>query len=246
MPHVERIAKFVRNQLGAVIENVDSQQVVKNILTRVKQGEKIQEFSAEDWMDVFGLSEDKIVWDKTQDRLEAVFTCDENSEEIAKILVASMKQVKDYYALFRSGDMSEVDFLYESEWACLDAVVGILSSYLRQRPIEVKILGAVITEEMLNFRYKAIEDEIRGEWEDMLIRHAEEQRIQNEVLEKKYAVYIEWLEKDLNTYMELLQRAFSDNPEEALAGSSELALFMNLPPAEVLSALEDVDDFFLD
>lgn len=245
MTQVEKVTEFAKRQLGAVVENVDPRQATENIRELVKQGKKIQEFSAEDWMEIFGLSEDEIVWGKTQDKLEAVFAHDENAEEIAKKLVESMKEVKGYYALFRSGEMSEVDFLYESEWACLDAVVGILSSYLRQCPIEINILGIVINEEMLNLRYKAIKDELRGEWEDMLVRHVEEQRAQDDALEKKYTDYIEWLEKDLNTYMELLPRAFSDDPEEALAGSSELALFMKLPQAEVLNTVEDVDDFFL-
>ena len=245
MVNAESIAQFAKEQLGVVAENVDPNQVAQGILAKVQEGKRIQDFTADDWMEVFGLAENEIVWGKVQDKLEFVFAHDENFAEIAKSLVDAMKAVREYYVMFRAGEMNEVDFLYESEWACLDAVVQILASYLRFTPIEIEAFGIVITEEMLKLRYQAIKDDIRGEWEDMLVRHAEEQRIMDENLEKRYVTYVEWLEKDLDTYMQLLPRAFSDDPAEALAGSAELAAFMKLPPAEVLSTVEDVDDFFL-
>lgn len=245
MAQIEKDAKAANGKFGGLVENVNPDQVTQEILSRVKDGKKIQEFSAGDWMEVFGLSEDELVWEKAQDKLEATFAREENSEDIALSLIASMKEVRSYYSQFKSGEISEADFLYESEWACLDAVVKILASYLRLSPINVKVFGVVVNEEMLNLRYAAIKDELRGEWEETLARHAEEQRIQDETLEKKYTAYIEWLKKDLDTYMELLPRAFSDDPEEALAGSAELAMFMKLPQAEVLSSVEEIDDFFM-
>ena len=245
MVNVEPMVNVVKNQVAALVDNVDPQMVVQNIALRIKEGKKIQEFSADDWMEVFGISEKELVWDKVQDKLELAFANDKNNEQIAASLTAAMKDVRVLYEKFRSGEMSEVDFLYESEWACLDAVVEILASYLRDQSIDLKSFGIVISEETFKLRYEAIKNDIRGEWEEMLVRHAEEQRAHDEMLEKQYIAYIEWLEKDLDTYMKLLQRAFSDDPAEALAGSAELAAFMKLPQAEVLSTVEDVDDFFL-
>ncbi len=148
--------------------------------------------------------------------------------------------------IFRAGKMSEADFLFESEWVCLDAVVEILALNLRETPIEIKALNVAIADETLKMCYRAIAGEIQGEWTEMLERHAAEQRALDEELDKEYSRYIKWLEKNLDTYMELLPRAFSDDPAEALAGSAELAAFMKLPQAEILGTVDDVDDFFLE
>lgn len=231
--------------LKPIIENVDPAQVAQNIRDLVETGKKPQEFSAQDWMEVFGLGEGEISWSKAEERLQALFAHDENAEAVAKNLTLAMEDVRRLYARFRNGEISEVDFLYESEWACLDAVVSILAAYLRSTPIKLKVLGTVINDEVFELRYQAIKDDLLGEWDDMLARHAEEQRAQNEMLEKRYRNYIEWLEKDLRTYREILQRAFSNDPETALAVSAELAQFMKLPRAKVLSTIDDVDEFFL-
>lgn len=231
--------------LKPITENIDPAQVAKNIRNRIEAGKKPQEFSAQDWMEVFGLGNGEVSWSEAEEKLQAAFAHDENAETIAKNLTMAMKDVRRLYARFRSGEISEVDFLYESEWACLDAVVGILAAYLRTAPIKLKALGIVITDETLELRYQAIKDDLLGEWADMLARHAEEQRIQDEMLEERYRDYIDWLEKDLRTYREILSRAFSDDPDTALAGSAELARFMKQPRVNVLSTIEDVDDFFL-
>lgn len=244
----EKVAGLATDAFEPLIENVDSAQVARNILTRVRDGKQLEEFAAHDWMEVFGLSENEIeemTWDKVEEGLRVAFAHDKHADEIAGNLAAAMKEVRSWYARFSAGEISEVDFLYESEWACLDAVIGILVSYLRGNPIKLKVLKKVIDDETLTVCYQAFKSDVRGAWEETLARCAEEQRAQNEMLEKRYRDYIEWLEEDLATYREILPRAFSDDPETALAGSVELALFMKLPQAEVLATIDDVDDFFL-
>lgn len=245
MTTVTSISKVASDAIGPIIRDVEPNQVAQNMLAKVREGKRIQEFSANDWIEVFDLSEDEIIWDKVEAKLRVSFSHEENAADIASNLTASMKNVKELYGRFANGQMSEVDFLYESEWACLDAVVDILASYLRLCPIDIKCLGVVITDETLKLRYSAIKDDIRGEWAETLARHEREQRSQDELLEKRYRDYIEWLEKDLATYREILPRAFSNDPEVALAGSAELASFLKLPQAHILSTVSDVDDFFL-
>ena len=237
--------KHVEAKVNSIVSNIDPKQVALNILERVKDGKKLQEFTAEDWADALGLNVDTLVWDDVKKGLEVVFARENDTEFVAESLATATMTVKEYFALFRAGEMSEADFLFESEWVCLDAVVEILASYLRERPIEIESLNIVITDEMLKMRYRAIVGEIQGEWIEMLERHAAQQQALDEALDEEYSRYIAWLEKDLDTYMELLPRAFSDDPAEALAGSAELATFMKLPQAEVLGTVDDVDDYFL-
>lgn len=245
MTSVTTISKIASDTIDPIIRDVEPNQATQNMLAKVRKGKRIQEFSVNDWIEVFGVSEEEIVWDKVEAKLCVSFSHEENAADIANSLTASMKNVKDLYNCFANGQMSEVDFLYESEWACLDAVVDILVSYLRLCPIDIKCLGMVITDETLKLRYSVIKDDIRGEWAETLARHEKEQRAQNKLLEKRYRDYIEWLEKDLGTYQEILPRAFSNDPEVALAGSAELAAFLKLPQAHILSTVSDIDDFFL-
>lgn len=233
------------NNLEMIVENIDLEQVISNIYSLMKEGKRITEFSADDWMMVIGLDGSELVWDAVEDKLKVAFKNEISPGQTAENLMAAMKRVKALYGQFKAGEISETDFLYESEWACLDSVVMILASYLQSKPIEAKAIGIVINDEIFKLRYDALKSTIRGEWEETLARLAEEQRALDAELDKKYANYIEWLEKDLKTYRELLQRAFSDDLEEALAGSVELGSFMKLPRAELLGTIDEIDDYFL-
>ncbi|MDO5335129.1 MAG: hypothetical protein Q4F23_03555 [Coriobacteriia bacterium] len=164
---------------------------------------------------------------------------------VASALVTASFGIADCASRFRSGELTEVEFIEFSEIACLDASVGALSSFLGQVIIPVPVLGALVGNAVGSTMYELGKDFYGKREAELLVHRALELEELGAELDDEYAACIFSLRENMSLYISLLGKAFSPNVASAFSGSIALATSLNVPDDEILHTREEVDDFFL-
>ncbi len=164
---------------------------------------------------------------------------------VASALVTASFSVADCAYRFRSGELTEIEFIESSEIACLDASVSAFSSFVGQVIIPVPILGALVGNAVGTTVYELGKDFYSKREAELLAHYAQELEALDIELESEYAACISVLRENMSEYISLLEKAFSSNFAVAFSGSVELAASLNVPDSEILHTREEVDDFFL-
>lgn len=164
---------------------------------------------------------------------------------VASALVTASFGVADCAYRFRSGELTEIEFIESSEIACLDASVSAFSSFVGQAIIPVPILGALVGNVVGMTVYELGKDFYSKREAELLAHYAQELEDLDTELESEYAACISGLRENMSEYISLLEKAFSSNFSVAFSSSVELAASLNVPNREILHTREEVDDFFL-
>ena len=164
---------------------------------------------------------------------------------VASALVTASFGVADCAYRFRSGKLTEIEFIESSEIACLDASVSAFSSFVGQAIIPVPILGALVGNAVGTTVYELGKNFYNKREAELLAHYAQELKALDTELESEYAACISGLRENMSEYISLLEKAFSPNSAMAFSGSVELAASLNVPDSEILHTREEVDDFFL-
>ena len=164
---------------------------------------------------------------------------------VASALVTASFGVADCAYRFRSGELTEIEFIESSEIACLDASVSAFSSFVGQAVIPVPILGALVGNAVGTTVYELGKDFYSKREAELLAHYTQELKALDTELDCEYTACINSLRENMGTYISLLGKAFSPNSAMAFSGSVELAASLNVPDSEILHTREEVDDFFL-
>ncbi len=164
---------------------------------------------------------------------------------VASALVTASFGVAECAYRFRSGELTEIEFIESSEIACLDASVSALSSFVGQAIIPVPVLGALVGNAVGTTVYELGKDFYNKREAELLAHYAQELKALDTELDGEYAACISGLRENMSAYIRLLEKAFSPNAAMAFSGSAELAASLNVPEDEILHTREEVDDFFL-
>lgn len=166
----------------------------------------------------------------------------ENAEEdSAKRLEEIIKQLKENEDKLDKGAMTEVAFVDDDLWLCLEAIFIVLSD---RTGIRIKggkyqelsnVLGAVIFQKI---RLGIYEEELQA-LEDCL----NGQKELDEALTKKLNDYIMQLKDELDLFDKTIEEAFSSDFKTAFTGSAKLAAMTGAE--EVLESMDDIDNYFL-
>lgn len=164
---------------------------------------------------------------------------------VASALVTAFFGVADCAYRFRKGELTETEFIENSEIACLDASVSAFSSFVGQAIIPVPVLGALVGNAVGTTVYELGKDLYNKREAELLAHYAQELEALNAELDGEYAACVNSLRENMSAYISLLGKAFSPNVAMAFSGSVELAASLNVPDGEILHTCEEVDDFFL-
>lgn len=164
---------------------------------------------------------------------------------VASALVTASFGVAACAYRFRSGELTEIEFIESSEIACLDASVSAFSSFVGQAVIPVPILGALVGNAVGTTVYELGKDFYSKREAELLAHYTQELKALDTELDCEYTACINSLRENMGTYISLLGKAFSPNSAMAFSGSVELAASLNVPDSEILHTREEVDDFFL-
>lgn len=216
------------------------------IASKMREGKRIRDLDSDDWMNIAGESGKGFA--KGGVRGASVYFLTNftaTSGSVASSLVTASFGVAEQAHRMRQGSISEAEFLEQSELLCLDATVSAVSSFVGQAVIPIPVLGAVIGNTVGNVLLQIAKDGLNEQEQAIAHTYAEAQRSLNATLDARYQALMLSLGVGMREYLELLEGAMSPDPLEAFDGSIALARSMGVPDGELLTSLDEIDDFFL-
>ena len=165
---------------------------------------------------------------------------------VANAVVTASFGMAEQVFLFSKGELSETDFIYNSEVVCLDATISAVSSLIGQTIIPVPVLGALIGNTVGTMMYKIAKDSFNNKQLKVIEKFNEDQKILDKNLSDEYQNFILSLTIKMQTYFDLLDSAFAPDPVLAFKGSIDLAERLGVPTDELLTTKEKRDSYFLD
>ena len=168
---------------------------------------------------------------------------------IGKTMDESVSRIKELSASIRfnteqlqCGELSEVDYIEGCMWISLEAMIKLLASWLtRKTGPEFAYLTQAVAQ--LAFEYGRLVLLTREQ--KLLESYIENQYILDEKLQTEYEDYLEEVNRYSEKFRGLIEKAFSPDIRESLMQSAELAKAAGVKEEELLTSIEDVDDFFL-
>ena len=218
-----------------------------NVAKKIKSGKKINQFDKNDWIDIAGDSGKGFI--KGNVRGASIYTLTNftaTPAAVASALVTASFGVAEQAHLFRKGELSEQQFIQNSELLCLDASVSALSSFIGQAVIPIPVIGAVIGNTVGMTLYKISKDGLSEQEQKILQQYAAELKQLDEDLQIQYDKYISLLQKDYEIFVSLIEDAFSTDIYIAFEGSIRLAQNVGVPTEEILDTPDKVAAYFLD
>lgn len=234
-------------QAGAAAAAVEGGMTfVLAIVKKRRSGKKIQEFTSDDWMEIFkdtGLGTVKGGIRGVSIYALTNFTA--TPAAVASSLCTASFGIAEQAYLLRTGKISDEDFLMNSEILCLDCSVSALSSCIGQAVIPVPVLGAVIGNTVGTFLYQIAKDDLSRRELKLVNEYLKELKELDRKLDKKYKQYIDELNCSLRKYYSALDKAFSPDYAEAVDGSIELAMAVGVPSEKILKTKQEAYDYYM-
>lgn len=219
---------------------------VMAVVAKRRAGKLLRQFTSEDWFDV--LAEAGLGTVKGGVRGASIYALTNRAATpaaVASSVVTAALGIAEQANRFRSGEVSETEFIEGAELVALEAAVSAVSSLVGHAVIPVPVLGAVIGNAVGTVMYQSTSDALARREAALLERFTEEQRALDEQLTDDQARLAEQMRVAATTYFALLERAFSPDVEIALAGSVALAVQVGVAPEDVLDSDEKAQAYFL-
>lgn len=220
---------------------------IMSIVKKRRSGKRFSEFDESDWKEIAGDTGVGAVKGGLRGASVYVLTnFTATPAAVANGLVTASFSVAEQAHQFRTGEINETDFIYNSEIVCLDAAVSAASSLVGQALIPVPVVGAIIGNAVGTMVYKITKDHLSEKEQALLQTYYSEIEQLNADLDKQYGDLLSALTDDIAVYLSILEQAFSMDPRVAIIGSVELAKQMGVPCEEILDTKEKIDSYFLD
>jgi hypothetical protein len=230
---------------AAVIEGGTA--FVLAVVTKIREGKRLREFSQQDWLDIAGETGFSFVKGGVRGlSIYALTNFTATSAAVASSVLTAAFGIAEQANKLRCGEIDQLEFIENSELVALEAAVSALSSFVGQALIPVPVLGAVIGNTVGTIMYKAVASSLSKQEAELIERFLGEQLILDEHLAAEYQELIEKLDQGISDYLGLLERAFSPDVQGALIGSVELARGLGVSEDEILNSEDKVIAYFLD
>lgn len=217
------------------------------IARKVKSGKHIKEFEPEDWVEITENTGKGIT--KGSIRGASIYTLTNfvaTPAAVASAIVTASFGIADQAHLLRTGKLNEQQFIENSEMLCLDASVSALSSFAGQLLIPIPVLGAVIGNAVGTMMYQIARDNLSDREQKILAEYADFIGKLGESLNQQYQNLVNVINKDMQEFMVILDKAFAPDIRMAFSGSIELAKTCGVPLEEILDSEEKIESYFMD
>lgn len=211
-----------------------------------KAGKKIRDFEENDWQEIAATSGKGLV--KGGVRGSSIYLLTNYTATpaaVASAIVTASFSVAEQAHLFRTNKISELEFIEHSELLCLEAAVSALSSFAGQYFIPIPIIGAVIGNTVGMLMYHIANDCFKNKEQELIKGYLKSIEELDEQLTIDYKAFIKQLNNIFNEYVAVVEIAFSRDYETSLLGSSQLAIQMGVPTAEVLTSKKEIEAYFM-
>lgn len=225
------------------------------LIDTLASGKRPEEFDNEDWKNIAEKVSQYAIFADGQSYTEFVFTMYADFIDLsAKTLLerkvpeektaevrAIAEEIRTNTELLHSGELSEVNYVEKCLWSSLEAMIKCMSLSLTPL-IGPEFTQLVQASSQLAFEYGRYV--LYAREQALLQRYIENQYRLDEQLQKEFEVYLEEVKKNAERFQSLVQNAFSCDLHEALVQSAELARAAGVKEEELLTTIEDVDDYF--
>jgi hypothetical protein len=216
------------------------------IVKKIRAGKTISEFDENDWKEIAsdsGIGALKGGVRGTSIYLLTNYTA--TPAAVASSLVTASFGVAEQAHLYREGNLSELQFIENSEILCIDTAVSALSAFVGQAIIPIPVLGAVIGNAIGAVMYKIAKDHLADAEERMMKSSLDSITNTKSLLTEQYQNCVERISRDIELYMGILNQTYSTDTMTAFNASISMAKYMGVPMGEVLDSKQKIDEYFL-
>lgn len=211
-----------------------------------KSGKKLSEFDEDDWKEL-GLDTAKS-GAKGGVRGASVYAMTNftaTPAAVASSLVTATFGVLAEMKKLQTGKIDQEEFLINSEILCMDVTVSAVSTVLGEVLIPIPILGAILGNVTGMFLYEIAKSNMSEE-ERLVIQTYNWNRMELEKkLNRQYQTIMGQLNEKMQNYHSLVEWAFSEDANEAFAGSVKIAEYCGVREDKRLRSKWDIDRYFL-
>lgn len=229
------------------------------MLVRKLNGKNPQDYKQADWKEIwdqvseYALTQDDGQYSRMVFTMYGVFLSkaanrivslgeSEKEEAILKLV----DELHKNEAKLDEGKITEVKFIEENLWICLEAVMKLLSAYssigirfFTGSDELVKLSDAIFAYSFQYARFKLFQRE-----RVLITEYLNNQKVLDAKLRAKFEAYINDLKALSLEFNGLIANAFDPNFRTSLMNSVALAQAAGVPEEETLKSLDEVDDFF--
>lgn len=225
------------------------------LVDTLASGKKVKDLKEDDWKSIADKVAQYAVLSDEQSYTEFVFNLYADYIDLsAKSLRAGKvpkEKVDEVSALaeeirknterLHSEELSETDYVENCLWTSLEAMIKCLSLSLTSL-IGPEFAQLAQATSQLAFEYGRYV--LYSKEQAILQAYIENQYILDDQLQKEYEAYLEEVNKYAERFGSLVENAFSLDLHEALIESAELARAAGVKEEELLTSIEDIDDYF--
>ena len=225
------------------------------LIDTLASGKRPEELDNEDWKNIAEKVSQYAIFADGQSYTEFVFTMYADfidlsaktlqerkvPEEKTAEVRAIVEEIRTNTELLHSGELSEVNYVEKCLWSSLEAMIKCMSLSLTPL-IGPEFTQLVQASSQLAFEYGRYV--LYAREQALLQGYIENQYRLDEQLQKEFEVYLEEVKKNAERFQSLVQNAFSCDLHEAFVQSAELARAAGVKEEELLTTIEDVDDYF--
>lgn len=224
-------------------------------LETLAAGKKPGELTEEDWKYIAGKVYKHAVIEDGQSYSEFVFTMyanyiDISAEKLSSVsdeqAQAAVKSIADSIRYnterLREEEITETAYVESCLWLSLEAMMKLLALSLSfASGSEISTLVQGVSQLAFEYgRYRLFKKE-----DELLERYIQNQHELDEQLKNDYDAFLAEVQEQAERFQRLVNDAFSPDIHEALMQSAELAREVGVSEAELLTSVEDIDEFFL-
>ncbi len=225
------------------------------LIDTLATGKRPEELKDGDWIDLADKVSQYAIQKDGQNYTEFVFTMyadyiDLSAKVLQKLkapgdkvksIKANASEIRTNTELLHNEQITEVEYTEKCLWLSLEAMIKCLS-LLPEMVVGAEYGQLIQASSQLAFEYARYI--LYSKEQAILSEYIENQYVLDEKLEKEYTDYLAEVNKNAEIFKSLIDEAFSPELHESLMQSVALARAAGVKEEELLTSLEEIDDFF--
>lgn len=216
------------------------------IAQKLKKGKKLNKFTEEDWKEIgIKTGTDSLKGGIRGASVYVLSNFTTTPANVASALVTAVFGVISQANELHKGNITEEDFIINSETVCLDVTISTIASILGQVAIPIPVLGAIIGNVAGIFMYDIAKKYCLEKEQKCIFKYNSSITELNRQLDEEYYELIKILEEKFKVFKSAIELAFDVDINIAFNGSIELAALVGVDNSKVLKSKKDIDNYFI-
>ena len=217
-----------------------------SVAAKLKQGKKLAEFTEDDWKEV-GIETGKGTL-KGGIRGGAIYSLTNFTPvnaNVACAFVTASFGIAAQIQSFEKDNLSPEEFLINCETICLDSAISAVAALAGLALIPGPVLGAIVGSFVGNILYTSCQKIGSQQTQRIVQQYQEDVNDVIVMLDERYALCVKQLQESYACFQNFEELAFSEEVNIAFDGSIKLAMEAGVPANQILTSIEQIDDYFL-